>query len=98
MSILETMETVTTSDNISAAPVNQQPTLRESVNIAIKNYFDSLDGQQPSELYEMVLAEIEAPLLERVMEYTRGNQTKAAVILGLNRGTLRKKLKIYGLN
>jgi Fis family transcriptional regulator len=32
------------------------------------------------------------------MEYTRGNQTKAAIILGLNRGTLRKKLKIYGLN
>ncbi|NVJ49228.1 MAG: DNA-binding transcriptional regulator Fis [Gammaproteobacteria bacterium] len=98
MSILETMETVTTTENVSSAPVVEQPTLRESVNIAIKNYFDSLDGQTPSELYEMVLAEIEAPLLERVMEYTRGNQTKAAIILGLNRGTLRKKLKIYGLN
>ena len=78
--------------------MNQQTTLRESVNTAIKNYFAQLDGQQPSELYEMVLAEVEAPLLERVMEFTRGNQTKAAIILGLNRGTLRKKLKIYGLN
>ncbi|WP_435408757.1 DNA-binding transcriptional regulator Fis [Pleionea litopenaei] len=92
------METVTTTENVSSVPTVEQPTLRESVNHAIKNYFDSLDGQTPSELYEMVLAEIEAPLLERVMEYTRGNQTKAAIILGLNRGTLRKKLKIYGLN
>ncbi|MEE4245810.1 MAG: DNA-binding transcriptional regulator Fis [Kangiellaceae bacterium] len=92
------METVASTETMTTAPVNQQPTLRESVNVAIKNYFDSLDGQTPSELYEMVLAEIEAPLLERVMEFTRGNQTKAAIILGLNRGTLRKKLKIYGLN
>jgi len=98
MSILETMETVATNESVNASPMGQQPTLRESVNNAIKNYFDSLEGQQPSELYDMVLAEIEAPLLERVMEYTRGNQTKAAIILGLNRGTLRKKLKIYGLN
>ncbi len=98
MSILETMENVATNESVNVAPVVEQPTLRESVNTAIKNYFDSLDGQTPSDLYEMVLAEVEAPLLERVMEYTRGNQTKAAIILGLNRGTLRKKLKIYGLN
>ncbi|WP_371876073.1 DNA-binding transcriptional regulator Fis [Pleionea sp. CnH1-48] len=92
------METIATQENVELSPVSQQPTLRESVNTAIQNYFSQLDGQQPSELYDMVLAEVEAPLLERVMEYTRGNQTKAAIILGLNRGTLRKKLKIYGLN
>ena len=45
----------------------------------------------------MVLAEIEAPLLEEIMAYTRHNQTKASVMLGLNRGTLRKKLKQYNL-
>ena len=45
----------------------------------------------------MVLAEVEAPLLEEIMRYTRNNQTKASRMLGLNRGTLRKKLKIYGL-
>jgi Fis family transcriptional regulator len=98
MSILETMENVATTESVNVTPMAEQPTLRESVNHAIKNYFDSLDGQTPSDLYDMVLAEVEAPLLERVMEYTRGNQTKAAIILGLNRGTLRKKLKIYGLN
>ena len=45
----------------------------------------------------MVLAEVEAPLLEEIMAYTRNNQTKASRMLGLNRGTLRKKLKLYGL-
>jgi Fis family transcriptional regulator len=48
-------------------------------------------------LYELVLGEVEPPLLRTVMEYTRGNQSRAAEILGINRGTLRKKLKTYGL-
>ncbi len=98
MSILESMETVTTGTIAPAVEVNHQPTLRESVDQAIRTYFASLDGQTPADLYELVLAEVEAPLLERVMEFTRGNQTKAAIMLGLNRGTLRKKLKTYGLN
>ena len=61
------------------------------------NYFKHLDGQPVTEVYDMVLAEVEAPMLEIVMKYTRHNQTKAAQVLGLNRGTLRKKLKQYGL-
>ena len=63
----------------------------------MENYFRHLDGQTVSDVYSMVLAEIEAPLLEVVMKNTRQNQTKASEILGLNRGTLRKKLKQYGL-
>ena len=63
----------------------------------VNDYFNQLDGEPVSELYQMVLAEMEIPLLEKVLEYTRGNQTKAAELLGLNRGTLRKKLKQYGL-
>jgi Fis family transcriptional regulator len=66
-------------------------------NISLKNYFDCMDGQQVTDLYDMVLAEVEAPLLETVMRYTRDNQTKASIVLGLNRGTLRKKLKQYGM-
>ena len=50
-----------------------------------------------TDVYQMVLAEIEAPLLEEIMAYTRNNQTKASIMLGLNRGTLRKKLKQYDL-
>jgi Fis family transcriptional regulator len=84
--------------NISpvAADVQAQ-TLRDSVSIALKNYFQHLDGQPVTDVYNLVLSEVEAPLLEEVLRHTRNNQTKAAVLLGLNRGTLRKKLKQYGL-
>ena len=81
-----------------AAPAEQQAqTLRDSVEKALKNYFAHLDGQPVTDIYQMVLSEVEAPLLETIMTYTRGNQTKASIMLGLNRGTLRKKLKEYGL-
>jgi Fis family transcriptional regulator len=46
----------------------------------------------------MVLAEVEAPLLKEIMAYTNNNQTRASVMLGLNRGTLRKKLKQYNMS
>ncbi|UTF61510.1 DNA-binding transcriptional regulator Fis [Gilvimarinus sp. DA14] len=75
----------------------QGQSLRGSVEQAMENYFQHLDGQSVSNVYEMVLAEVEAPLLEVVLKYTRHNQTRAAQVLGLNRGTLRKKLKQYGL-
>ncbi len=82
---------------LTKAPVEHAPTLRDSVEVAMNNYFSHLDGQQVTDVYQMVLSEVEAPLLETVMKYTRNNQTKASVLLGLNRGTLRKKLKQYGL-
>jgi Fis family transcriptional regulator len=79
-------------------PVEQgNQTIRDNVYKALRNYFAHLDGQPVTDVYQMVLSEVEAPLLETVMEYTRGNQTKASILLGLNRGTLRKKLKTYGL-
>jgi len=71
--------------------------LREAVETAMRRYFEHLDGSQASDLYAMVMAEVEAPLLACVLEHTDGNQTRAADVLGLNRGTLRKKLKQYGL-
>jgi Fis family transcriptional regulator len=71
--------------------------LRDSVSVAVRHYLDQLDGQMSTDVYQMVLAEIEAPLLEEIMAYTRNNQTKASLMLGLNRGTLRKKLKQYNL-
>ena len=72
-------------------------TLRDAVDQAVANYFRQLGDEDVVNVYDMVLAEIEAPLLARVLEFTRGNQTQAAVVLGLNRGTLRKKLKQYKL-
>lgn len=77
--------------------VAQQQSLRGCVEQAMENYFKNLDGQSVSDVYEMVMAEVEAPMLEIVLKYTRHNQTRAAQVLGLNRGTLRKKLKQYGL-
>ena len=71
--------------------------LRDAVTEAVRAYLDELDGQLSTDVYQMVLAEIEAPLLTEIMAYTRNNQTRASLMLGLNRGTLRKKLKQYKL-
>jgi len=71
--------------------------LRECVKQALDNYFAQLDGEPPAQLHDMVLEQIELPLLQKVMEFTGNNQSKAAKILGLSRGTLRKKLKMYDL-
>ncbi len=71
--------------------------LHDSVRQSLENYLHHLKGQMPSNLYDLILAEVEVPLLECVMEYTKNNQSRAAIILGLSRGTLRKKLKQYGM-
>ncbi len=71
--------------------------LHDSVRQALDNYLSQLNGQTPSNLYEKILAQVEAPLMEAVMEYTKNNQSRAAIVLGLSRGTLRKKLKQYGM-
>lgn len=71
--------------------------LHDSVRQALENYLGQLKGSLPTNLYELILAEVEAPLMEAVMEYTKNNQSRAAIVLGLSRGTLRKKLKLYGM-
>lgn len=80
------------------AQTTAQKPLRESVKQAVNKYLKQLENNQIETLYDMVLSEVEAPLLEEVMTYTRGNQTKAAIMMGINRGTLRKKLKQYGMS
>ena len=64
---------------------------------ALDNYFDNLNGQKPGDLYSLVLGQVEEPLFKVVMNYTNGNQSRASQILGINRGTLRKKLKTYSI-
>ena len=63
----------------------------------LNSYFDSLNGHKPGDLYQLVIGEVEKPLFRAVLRYTDGNQSEAAEILGINRGTLRKKLKDYKL-
>ncbi|OOZ37808.1 DNA-binding transcriptional regulator Fis [Solemya velesiana gill symbiont] len=82
----------TVSKNKSTEP------LRECVRDAMTSYFRQLDGHTTSDLYQMVISEVEKPLLETVMHHTEGNQTKAATVLGISRSTLRKKLALYGLD
>ena len=78
--------------------VQKNQPLHDSVRQSLENYLTQLQGQQlPTNLYELILAEVEAPLMEAVMEYTKNNQSRAAIVLGLSRGTLRKKLKQYGM-
>lgn len=72
--------------------------LPESVRKSLRTYFAKLEGQTPAELYEMVISEVEKPLIEMVLQLANGNQSKAAKWLGLSRGTLRKKMAIYKLN
>lgn len=71
--------------------------LAQHVKDLFQNYIKSLNGDTPSELYELFLGEFEKPFLESILTYTRHNQSKAAIILGISRGTLRKKLKQYDL-
>ncbi|MEH6591071.1 MAG: DNA-binding transcriptional regulator Fis [Halioglobus sp.] len=103
MTRAETLSTTdnTNTDNAATADGREQfkqgDSLRDAVAIAVRNYLKELDGQMTTDVYDMVLAEVEAPLLEEIMEYTRNNQTRASIMLGLNRGTLRKKLKQYKL-
>lgn len=75
----------------------QSQTLRECVSSTLGDYLREVDEEMISNLYNMVLSEVEAPLLAAVMQKARSNQSTAARMLGLNRGTLRKKLKQYGL-
>lgn len=64
---------------------------------ALQTYFHSLNGHRPGALYDLVIGEVEKPLFRAVLNYTDGNQSRAAEILGMNRGTLRKKLRDHRL-
>lgn len=75
----------------------RRKSLRQHTEDALQQYFRTLNGDRPGELYDLVLGEVEEPLFKAVMDYTQGNQSQAAGILGINRGTLRKKLKTYSL-
>ncbi len=83
--------------NSSMKSKTDRKPLRDLTEDALKAYFDRLNGHKPGDLYDLVIGEVEEPLLKTVMDYSRGNQSRAADILGINRGTLRKKLKHYSL-
>lgn len=69
--------------------------LVSSVTKSVQQYFTELKGSEPVELYKLVLEEIEVPLFKAVMEHCKYNQSRAAIMLGISRGTLRTKLRQY---
>jgi Fis family transcriptional regulator len=71
--------------------------LRSHTERVLHDYFSNLNGHRPARLYNLVLREVEEPLLQAVLDYADGNQSQAAVILGITRTTLRKKLRSMGL-
>jgi Fis family transcriptional regulator len=91
------LEVVSDTTPLAHSPA-QGHHLRDYAEKALHRYFADLKGHDPSDLYDMVLGEIEPPLLKTLLEYTRGNQSRAAAILGINRSTLRKKLRRYKIN
>ncbi|MFT3742353.1 MAG: helix-turn-helix domain-containing protein [Gammaproteobacteria bacterium] len=89
-------------NNIKPPPLNPPttiPPLREYVRRALENYFSCLDPDMlPTQLLDLVIEEVEAPLVEVTLKYLQGNQCKAAELLGISRSTLRKKIKQYQIS
>ena len=90
---LQSFELIEQVDKLST----QENSLRSQVEKALNRYFDHIEGEPVRDLHRMVISEVEIPLFEAVMKHTGNNQSKASVMLGINRGTLRTKLKTYGL-
>lgn len=88
---------ISTLNTVKHNGSTHKSTLRDYVYNTIQSYILQLGEHLPNNLYEMVLGEVEAPLLQVVLKHTQGNQSQAAALLGMNRGTLRKKLKQYQL-
>ncbi|EGZ48896.1 Fis family transcriptional regulator [Neisseria wadsworthii] len=73
------------------------PDIAHTIEQNLNQYFRTLDGEPAQGVYDMVIHQVEQPLLRCVMAQCGGNQSKAAAMLGLNRNTLRKKLMLHGL-
>jgi Fis family transcriptional regulator len=82
---------------LTVLQANRTEPLRECVRSALRFYLKCLDGYEVTDLHEMVMREVELPLIETLLDHTRGNQTQAARLLGMSRSTLRKKMAHYGL-
>ena len=87
----------TESDEKSTKAVDLPTPLRKNVQLAIRRYLDDMGHAQPESLYRILMAQVEPPLIEEVLRFTQGNQSKTAKILGITRNTLRAKLNRYDI-
>jgi Fis family transcriptional regulator len=83
--------------DVELTPLPHDNTLKLSDHVrqSVEDYFAHLNGHDSTGLYQLVLAEVEKPLLEMALKHSDFNQSKAAKALGLSRSTLRKKLDLY---
>ena len=72
--------------------------LEDCIVQSMEQYFADLNGETPNNLHSFFIGEVERPFLQLIMEKVNGNQTRASDLLGINRNTLRKKLKAYDLS
>ena len=86
------------ADAARASSLTSQPSLRECVHVAVRRYLHDLGDAAPEDIYALVLQEVETALLSEVMSHCDGNQSRCATALGINRATLRKKLRQYQLD
>jgi Fis family transcriptional regulator len=93
--LMQCLNNKNSDDQDATAP---KQLLRQSVEMAMESYFAKLDNASASNIYQMVLTEVEIPLIKTVLRYTRFNRLQAAKILGISRTTFHKKLKQYGLD
>jgi Fis family transcriptional regulator, factor for inversion stimulation protein len=84
-------EDIMNSDSAHAIP------LRQHVQITVSRYLKDMGKTAPENLYQMLLAEIEPPLIEEILKCTGGNQSRAAEMLGITRNTLRTKMQRYSI-
>ncbi|MBI2602522.1 MAG: DNA-binding protein [Deltaproteobacteria bacterium] len=71
--------------------------LESIVELKISRFLDQLGTYYPDNLYNLIMRKMEKPLLHQILRRTGGNQVHASRILGINRNTLRKKIKLYSL-
>lgn len=92
------VDTPTSADSVRDERSRAEGSLEDLTRHMTQTYFRQLGGHDTSGLYELFITQVERGLLGVVLEHTRGNQTRAAEILGINRGTLRKKLRSCDLS
>jgi Fis family transcriptional regulator len=80
-----------------ATSKKQPKPLREHVQQTIRRYLQDMGSTEPEHVHRKLLDEIEPPLIEEVLRYANGNQSRSARILGMTRNTLRSKLRRYSI-
>ena len=83
---------------VFCSTVDARQPVCEMVAAAVDRYLADLDGTEPTCIYELVMREVERPLLKTVLAHAGGNRSKASKYLGMNRNTLRKKLEQYQID